>query len=92
MATFEVRVEGNTGIAISSSGTNPTQAEVTEYLKDGVNEVTSRVTLLRPQDSYMFIRGSSASDSQGALSSDTGKLLSVVRESGTNDDWRDCRR
>ena len=39
MATFASRVEGLTGIPIGAS-TIPTQSEVTEFLKDGVNDVT----------------------------------------------------
>ena len=34
MAAFKARVEGLTGITISSSNTFPTEAQLTEYLKD----------------------------------------------------------
>ena len=40
MATFEARVEGMTGLAITGAST-PTQDELTEFLKDGVLEVTN---------------------------------------------------
>ena len=91
MATFEARVEGLTGLSIDGSS-SPTQDELSEFLKDGVVDVTERITSLRPEQSGEFVRISSASSTQGALASDTGKVLSVLRESGTNDDWRPARR
>ena len=91
MATFEVRVEGLTGLSIDGSS-SPTQDELSEFLKDGVVDVTERITSLRPEQSSDFVRISSASSSQGALASDSGKVLSVLRESGTDDDWRPARR
>ena len=42
MATFEAQVESLTGITISSSGTIPTQAQLTQFLNDGVIDVTNR--------------------------------------------------
>ena len=91
MATFEERVEGLTGLSIDGSS-SPTQNELTEYLKDGVLDVTERILSLRPEQSSDFVRISSASSAQGALTSDSGKVISVIRESGTNDDWRPARR
>jgi hypothetical protein len=91
MATFEVRVEGLTGLSIDGSS-SPTQDELSEYLKDGVVDVTERILSLRPEQSSDFVRISSASSTQGALASDSGKVISVLRESGTNDDWRPARR
>ena len=90
MATFEARVEGLTGLAIESANSNPTQAQLSEFLKDGVADVVDRWTTLKPQDGYLFVRASSSSDTQAALSSNTGKIISVLRESGTADDWREC--
>jgi hypothetical protein len=89
MADFETRVEAITGITV---GTNPTTAELTQYLVDGVLDVTNRTIALKPQDVEHFVRGSSASASNGALSTDSGKLISVMRESGTASDWRECRK
>ena len=45
MADFETRVEALTGLTVS---TNPTTAELTEYLKDGVIDVTQRCITLKP--------------------------------------------
>ena len=48
MATFEVRVEGMTGLSIDGSS-SPTQDQLSEFLKDGVIEVTERTLLIRHQ-------------------------------------------
>ena len=90
MATFEVQVEGLTGLSIGSSGTTPTQAELTEFLKDGVIEVTNRILSINSEDFSNFTRTSSESTSQGGLGAGIGHVISVVRESGTNNDWRGC--
>ena len=41
MATFEVQVEGMTGVDITAS-INPKQAELTEFLRDAVLDVTHK--------------------------------------------------
>ena len=63
MATFEAQVEALTGITISSSGTNPTQAELTQFLQDGVLDVTSKWLIGHPQDGELFMRASSLTTS-----------------------------
>ena len=92
MATFEEQVNGLTGLgATLSSSTTPTDEELDQFLKDGVIDVTSKHLAIRPQDAFLFMRISSASTSQASLSAASGKVISVLRESGTNDDWRNCR-
>jgi len=66
--------------------------ELSQFLKDGVIDVTNRWLLVRPQDAEDFVVESTESSSQGALSTDGGKILYVMRESGVNDDWRNCRK
>ncbi len=89
MATFQAIVEGMTGVSV---GTSPTTGELTEYLKEGVLDVTSRVvTLGTPFDAYGFSRESSESTSQSGITKRQGRILAVLRESGTDNDWRDCR-
>ena len=95
MATFEVQVEGLTGLTIESSGTNPTQDQLSQYLKDGVIETTNRVINLRPDTAFNFQRTTS-SDSQG-VSVGGAIIISVMREAnldGSSDGslaWRECR-
>ena len=96
MATFELQVEGTTGLTISSSDTNPTQAQLTEFLKDGVIDVTNRIVRIRPQDRDHFTR-KTASDSQG-VEFGRADIISVAREAnvdGSTDgspSWRNCRK
>ena len=87
--TFNDQVEAVTGITI---GSGVTTTQLTQFLKDGVIDVTNKCLQFRPQDAEDFVVESTESSSQGALSTDGGKLLHVMRESGTNDDWRDCRK
>ena len=94
MATFQVQVEGLTGLSI---GTSPTAAELAEYLKDGVIDVTSKVLLLRPQDSEQYMRGSSTT-ATNSLDVGGAKIISVIREAEADGDtdgstaWRECRK
>ena len=96
MATFKVQVEGLTGITISSSATYPTQAQLTEFLKDGVIDVTSRCLAVKPQEAYKFQK-TTTSDSQG-VGLEGAAIISVMREAnadGSSDGstaWRDCRK
>jgi len=89
LATFEAQVEGLTGIAISTD-TNPTQDELTQFLKDGVLDVTKRCIQAKPQDATKFQDVTAEQTSQGA-NLNGARVISVVRESGTNNDWRSCR-
>ena len=90
MATFEVQVEALTGIAIGASS-NPTQDELTQFLNDGVLEVTSRWLTIHPNDVKLFIRVSGEVTSNGSEKVDRAKIVSVIREADVNDDWRQCR-
>ena len=81
MATFEERVEGLTGLTVTSSS-SPTQAELTEFLKDGVIEVTNRITQLSPEDALAFTRESSEITSQAGIQVNGAKIVSLVRETG----------
>tara|TARA_B100000519_G_scaffold71810_1_gene61795 strand:+ start:7410 stop:8132 length:723 start_codon:yes stop_codon:yes gene_type:complete len=96
MATFEAQVEGITGIAIASSGTNPTQAELHEFLREGVIDVTNRTLSSNPRRAQDFQRESSVTDSQG-LDIKGAKIIGVMRErngDGSSDGttlWEECR-
>jgi hypothetical protein len=88
LATFQVRVEGLTGLSV---GTTPTQAELTEYLKDGVVEVTSRCIELNPMDMENFARESAEQTSNG-FNPGSNQILSVIRENGTDGHWYPCSK
>jgi hypothetical protein len=87
MATFEARVEGLTGLSIDGSS-SPTTTELTEFLKDGVIDVTNRCIELKPEISMDFTRESSEITSQAGIQVNGARIISVVRETGTNNDWR----
>ena len=53
MATFETRVEGLTGLSIDSSS-DPTQAELSQFLTDGVNDVINRLQMINPGAISLF--------------------------------------
>ena len=92
MATFEAQVEALTGIAIGSNGTNPTQTELTQFLIDGVLDVTEKWLIGHPQDREQFTRISAEVTSNGSEKVGRADIIAVVRESGTNNDWRPCRK
>ena len=93
MATFEVQVEGLTGIALDGSS-SPTQDELTQFLRDGVLDVTNRCVAINPLEMEKFQRDTS-SDSQG-VNVGGAKLISVLREAGADGSsdgstaWRVC--
>ena len=95
MATFQVQVEGLTSLSV---GTTPTTGELTEFLKDGVNDVTNRWLTVRPQDKEDFQRESAIIDSNSGLDVGGAKIISVMREAGADGSsdgstaWRQCRQ
>tara|TARA_R100000008_G_C3584405_1_gene171051 strand:+ start:941 stop:2197 length:1257 start_codon:yes stop_codon:yes gene_type:complete len=96
MATFEAQVEGLTSIDITGS-TSVTQDELSQFLKDGVIDVTNRCLAVRPQDAEEFGRETSISDSQG-VSVGGARIISVLREAGADGSsdgstaWEPCRK
>ena len=90
MATFEAQVEGLTSLSIDSSSTAPTQAELTQYLKDGVIDVTNKCIAMNPSNIKLFTRVSAERSSNG-LDINGAKIVSVVREAGVDNDWRNCK-
>ena len=81
MATFQAQVEGLTSLSV---GTTPTTGELTEFLKDGVNDVTNRWLSVKPQDIEGFQRESSIIDSNSGLYVGGAKIISVIREAGAD--------
>ena len=95
MATFQAQVEGLTSLTVSVT---PTTAELTEFLRDGVNDVTHRWLAVRPQDVLNFQRESAIIDSNSGLDVGGAKIISVIREAGADGSsdnstaWRQCRQ
>ena len=91
MADFQSQAMGLTGLTIDASSTTPSRAEFSTFLNDGVIDVTSKWLAFKPKDAEQFARvtaelTSNEYDLNGA------KIISVVRENGTNDQWRSCRK
>lgn len=90
MATFLAQVNALTSLEISGSTTDPSQTELSEFLKDGVMDVTNKCIQLNPQDKKLFTAESAEQTSNNSFTV-KGEILSVVREAGTDNDWRSCR-
>ena len=91
MATFELQVEALTGIAITS-GTNPTQDQLTQFLTDGVLDVTEKWLIGHPQDREAFMNETTLQVAQGA-DIGGGDIISVLRADGvTSGNFRPCRK
>jgi hypothetical protein len=86
MATFQAQVEGLTGLSI---GTSPTSSELSQFLKDGVLDVTNKTLATQPERSEEFQAVSAEQTSNDNLTIN-GRILSVIREADTNNDWRRC--
>jgi len=66
--------------------------ELSQFLKDGVIDVTNRWLALRPQDIELFGRESAEQTANESLNLNGARIISVVRENGTNNQWRPCRK
>jgi len=88
---FIDQVQDLTSLSVSDND------ELSQFLKDGVIDVTSRWLLVRPQDIESFERESSISDSQG-LSVGGARIISVIREAGADGSsdgstaWEPCSK
>lgn len=91
MADFQEQTMGITGLTIDASSTAPSRAEFSTFLNDGVIDVTDRHLRMRPSDDHLFLAVSGEQTSQG-LDLNGARITSVVRESGTDDDWRECSK
>ena len=83
---FQDQVEDLTSLSVSDTG------ELSQFLKDGVIDVTNRWLLVKPQDISAFSRESSETTSNASLDLNGAQIISVIRENGTNNQWRNCRQ
>mgnify|MGYP003110798099 CR=1 FL=1 len=89
---FSDQVESLTGITISASGTHPTNDQLTQYLIDGVLDVTEKWLMNHPQDKELFMNETALQTSQGA-DVGGGDIISVLRADGvTAGNFRPCRK
>ena len=86
MASFQTQIMGLTDLSISSSGTNPTEAQLTQFLTDGAKEVINNLP-----GHLLSLCSSSQSFTSGTASTlNTGKVLNVFRSDG--DINQPCRK
>ena len=90
MASFEVQVEALTSLDIASSGSAPTQAQLTQFLTDGAKEVInalpgSMLALCASQETFTSTEPGSESETLN-----TSKILNVFRNDGDID--QPCRQ
>lgn len=86
MASFQTQVMGLTDLSISSSGTNPTEAQLTQFLTDGAKEVINNLPIR-----LLPLCSAEVGFTSGTASTlNTGKILNVFRNDG--DIKQPCRR
>ena len=92
MASFQTQVMGLTSLTISSSGTSPTEAELTQFLTDGAKEV---INLLPPQlkEKCATITKLYISNTNTDMDLDaSGEILYVTRENADSGFHTPCRK
>ena len=93
MANFDDQVMGLTGLTISGSSTDPSQTELSQFLNDGVIDVTTKWLAKKSGDADDFVRESSEQTSNASLDLNGVQIISVLREDGvTSNNWRSCRK
>ena len=90
IGTFEAQVESIIGIDITGS-TTPTQDQLTQFLREGVIDVTKKCIEAYPGERDRFLSASGPQTTQGWQNN--VDIVSVVREDGvTAGNYRPCRR
>ena len=89
MATFKAQVDAITGMVSGTTDGALSDAELIQVLSDGVLEVTDKYLTAKPGDASLFQVEHAESTSQGGISI-KGRLIKVLRETGTDEDWREC--
>ena len=85
MATFQEQVQDLTSLTVSDTD------ELSQFLKDGVIDVTNKWLAIRPQDADLYMAVTAEQTSNGA-DLNGAKIINVVREDGTNNQWRKCNK
>ena len=86
MASFQTQIMGLTDLSISSSGTNPTEAQLTQFLSDGAKEIINNL----PRHLLPLCSASQTFTSGSPDTLVTGKILNVFRNDGDID--QPCRK
>ena len=91
MADFQTQVQGLTQLTMGTDPA-PSTAELTQFLVDGVLDVTEKWLVGHPQDRELFMDETGLQVAQGADVSGA-EIISVVRADGvTAGNFRPCRK
>ena len=82
---FKDQVQDLTSLTVSDND------ELSQFLKDGVIDVTRRSLIARPQDAEAFMAVTAELTSNG-YDLNTSRIINVVREDGNDNQWRNCRK
>ena len=88
MATFQDQIEDLVGSVYGGD----TDA-LTQWLKDGVLDVTNRCITMNPAqiENFMTVSDEEITNAN-TLNINADDIISVVRENGINNQWRECRK
>ena len=92
MANFDDQVRGLTSLTISSSGTSPTEAELTQFLTDGAKEI---INILPPKlkEKCMKITNLYIGNTNTTFDlDDAGEVTYVTRENANSGYFTSCRK
>ena len=78
--SFQTQVEA---LMSQTLGTTPGTAELTQFLVDGVKDVTNRIIQIRPDMAGLFATTITLDGSPSTVTVDSGVVLNVWRENGT---------
>ena len=82
---FIDQVQDLTSLTVSDNG------ELSQFLSDGVIDVTTRWLAVKPGDVELFAAVTAEQTSNGA-NLNGARIISVIRENGVNNQWRSCRK
>jgi hypothetical protein len=83
--SFKDQVEDLTSLSVSDTD------ELSQFLKDGVIDVTNRCLAVKPQDAEDFAVKSGEQTSNN-YDIGTTNIISVIREAGAANDFRNCKK
>ena len=82
---FIDQVQDLTSLTVSDTG------ELSQFLKDGVIDVTNKWLAIKPQDVNAFMAVTAELTSNG-YDLNTSRIINVIREDGNDNQWRNCRK
>tara|TARA_R110002020_G_scaffold97_2_gene504 strand:+ start:1099 stop:2613 length:1515 start_codon:yes stop_codon:yes gene_type:complete len=88
--TLQQKVEATIGHDFSSL-TDPSDEDLSSYLRQGVLDIIERILELKPDEAVLYAKTWFTDSNRTITKSNLGKIVGVTREAGVKDDWRPCR-